>query len=104
MSCPNPLQDVLRLKLFSRKLFKLGELDVLYASEGVFVFTRKLDTQLALVAINSGEEDCELDLMTEPNLLLSGQLEKGTLFSNSDGLMRMSLKGMSSHLYLNSSP
>ncbi|SMF57953.1 hypothetical protein [Pseudobacteriovorax antillogorgiicola] len=105
MTCPIPYLDVLRLKFKSRKLFRSGELDVLYADRGVVVYTRKLDSQLALVAINSSDEEQDVDLKMEPNMSLDGQLgRESNLFSDNDGRVRMSLEGLSSHLYLKTSP
>ena len=100
----NPYNEVFHLKKHSKDLFQSGKLEVLYADDGVFVFTRSLNKQLALVAINTSEEHCDLQLQMEPNMLLSGQLGLDPLLSDGNGLVSMSLRRQSSNLYLKAVP
>ena len=100
----NPYNEVFHLRKHSKDLFLSGKLDVLYADDGVFVFTRSLNKELALVAINTSEEHCDLQLKMEPNLLLSEQLGLGTLLSDGNGFVSMSLRRFSSNLYLKAVP
>lgn len=101
MSEPSEKQSQLELRLKSRKLFQVGDMDVLHAKDGVYVFTRRLDDQLALVTVNSMASSQIVSFVLEPNLKLTNQIAGESLSADGDGCLTLTVAPMSSNFYLN---
>lgn len=84
-------------------LLESGDMEVMTASDGLYVYTRYLENRFALVIVNMSDEPMKLSFKSQPHLFLRGIVGAGSLLSDGRGRLNLDIEKYCSRVYLGSS-
>ncbi|NRA66935.1 MAG: hypothetical protein HRU19_20775 [Pseudobacteriovorax sp.] len=82
-------------------LFATGRFDLLFAENGVFLYTRRNQDRLALVAINTGEDETSVRVDWDERCILSDLNGIEVIVPDADGGLEISMEAQSVGIFHN---